>query len=382
MTDETILSNARLVMSGEVVHGTIRARNGSITDIDHGATAVPGAVDCEGDHVIPGLVELHTDNLERHLEPRPGVDWPEDAALVAHDRELSGTGITTVFDALRVGSFKEGDDYRPYARRLADTIGRLRRDGALRISHHIHLRAEICSETLLDEMAQFGAGDRIGLVSLMDHTPGQRQFRDVEKLRVYHEGKHGSAPGGFERHVARLKDLRARLGDGHERGAVAEARRLGAVLASHDDTTEAQVAVSAGHGVALAEFPTTEEAARACRAAGIPVMMGAPNVIRGGSHSGNVSADALARADLLDILSSDYIPAALLLAAWRLAEVWGDLPRAIATVSATPAARTGLRDRGRLEPGLRADLVRVRLRDGVPLPIAVHLAGAADRSGA
>jgi alpha-D-ribose 1-methylphosphonate 5-triphosphate diphosphatase len=203
----------------------------------------------------------------------------------------------------------------------------LRAANALRISHFLHLRAEVCSETLLEELAEFGAEDRVGLVSLMDHTPGQRQFRDVSKLKDYVCGKHGLSEAEFADHVAGQVELRARLGAAHEAGAVAAARRYGAVLASHDDTTAEQVSVSARHGIRLAEFPTTEVAARACHAHGIAVMMGAPNLIRGGSHSGNVAAQALAEEGLLDILSSDYVPAALLAGALRLGDLWGEMER-------------------------------------------------------
>lgn len=360
------LANARLVLPGRVTRGWIACDGGMIAGIGDGADVPPGAIDCAGDYVCPGLIELHTDNVERHIEPRPKVDWPHDAALLAHDRELAGTGITTVFDAMRVGSSADGRDYAAYAREVVSELIALQNAGALAISHHIHLRAEVCSETLLDELAAFGPDDRVGLISLMDHTPGQRQFRDIEKLRAYFEGKRGPDTD-FDAHVARLRALRDRLGPAHEAGAVAAAGRLGAVLASHDDTTEGQVEVSARHGARLAEFPTTIEAAAACRARGIAVMMGAPNLIRGGSHSGNVSAEALARAGLLDILSSDYVPAALMGGAFRLAALLGDLPAAIRTVTEAPARAAGLTDRGRLETGLRADLVRVQPHGAVPI---------------
>ncbi|MGR3484992.1 MAG: alpha-D-ribose 1-methylphosphonate 5-triphosphate diphosphatase [Paracoccaceae bacterium] len=365
-TPEGCIANARLVLANRTITGAVAWADGVIAEVAEGDRVPAGAVDAGGDTVIPGLVELHTDNLERHIEPRPGVDWPHDAALLAHDRELASTGITTVFDAMRVGSSTDGRDYAAYARGLATEMLSLRSAGAFAVDHHLHLRAEICSETLLEELDQFGPGDRVGLVSLMDHTPGQRQFRDLEKLRVYYEGKHAKPGIVFEDHVARLRARRAAFGDAHEAGAVAHARRLGAVLASHDDTTAGHVATSAAHGVALAEFPTTLEAAQACRDAGIPVMMGAPNVIRGGSHSGNVSALGLAEAGLLDILSSDYVPAGLLLAAWRLAAAWNDLPRAVSTVTARPAEAVGLTDRGRIAPGQRADLLRIATGAGTP----------------
>ncbi|HCZ00709.1 MAG: phosphonate metabolism protein PhnM [Rhodobacterales bacterium RIFCSPHIGHO2_02_FULL_62_130] len=358
---QTILANARLVLPDEVIHGAIHIQDGHIAAIDQGEVVPAGAVDCEGDLVMPGLIELHTDNLERHIEPRPRVNWPHASAIIAHDAELASVGITTVFDALRVGSVVSAKkaNYGEYARHLADEILDLRAKGALRISHFLHLRAEVCSETLIDELAKFGPADRIGIVSLMDHTPGQRQFRDVTQLRAYVCGKHGLSEAEFESHIAEQIELSSRLGQLHEAAAVTEARRFGAVLASHDDTTAEQVAVSALHGAHFAEFPTTVEAAQACRDHGIKVMMGAPNLIRGGSHSGNIAASTLAEADLLDIVSSDYVPSALLSAALLLGDLWGDVARGIRTVTAAPAAAAGLTDRGQLQIGARGDVVRV-----------------------
>ncbi len=358
---ETILENAMLVLPDGVRKGTLHFKDGRIADISSGSTRISGGVDCEGDLVMPGLIELHTDNLERHIEPRPRVNWPHQAAIIAHDAELASVGITTVFDALRVGSVTSNAkaNYGEYARALADEILDLRAKGALRISHFLHLRAEVCSETLVDEMAKFGPADRIGIVSLMDHTPGERQFRDLSKLKEYVCGKHGLSDEGFADHVASQRALRNRVGALHEATAVAECRRYGATLASHDDTTAHQVAVSSGHGVHFAEFPTTVEAAQACHSHGIKVMMGAPNLIRGGSHSGNVAASDLAEADLLDIVSSDYVPSSLLSAALLLGDLWGDVARGVATVTQAPALATGLKDRGHISPGARADVIRV-----------------------
>jgi alpha-D-ribose 1-methylphosphonate 5-triphosphate diphosphatase len=361
MTTETILANATLVLPGETLRGQVRLEGGVVTDIASGAAVPAGAIDCGGDLVMPGLIELHTDNLERHIEPRPKVDWPHAAAIIAHDAELASVGITTVFDALRVGSVVSNakTNYGEYARALADEILGLRAGGALRISHFLHLRAEVCSETLIEELDKFGPEDRIGIVSLMDHTPGERQFRDISQLRKYVIGKHGISDGEFEAHIAAQKALTARNGAAHEAAAVAAARRYGAVLASHDDTDPVHVARSAEHGAHFAEFPTTVEAAGACHGHGIKVMMGAPNLIRGGSHSGNVAASALAEADLLDIVSSDYVPSSLLSAALMLGDLWGDTARGVATVTTAPADAAGLPDRGHLVPGARADVIRV-----------------------
>ena len=366
MTEELILANATLVLPDETVTGSIRITADTIAEIDTGGMVPPGAVDCGRDYVCPGLIELHTDNLERHIQPRPKVDWPHAAAILAHDAELASTGITTVFDAMRVGSIPSGKSYKKYARDLSRELWQLREQDALKISHFLHLRAEVCSETLVDELDEFGPEDRVGLVSLMDHTPGQRQFRDMAQLEAYMKGKHGLNDDEYLQHVATLRGLRDRNGDRHEVETVKAAKRFGAILASHDDTTREQVQVSAGHGITLAEFPTTVEAARACHDHGIKVIMGAPNLIRGGSHSGNVAAHELADLGYLDILSSDYVPAALLLSAARLGEIWGDMARGLRTVTRTPAQAAGLDDRGELRVGARADVIRFRLREGAP----------------
>jgi alpha-D-ribose 1-methylphosphonate 5-triphosphate diphosphatase len=361
MTRETILANATLVLPDETLRGQLRIVDGRIADIAPGADVPQGAEDCGGDMVMPGLIELHTDNLERHIEPRPKVDWPHAAAIIAHDAELASVGITTVFDALRVGSVVSNAkaNYGEYARVLADEILGLRAEGALKISHFLHLRAEVCSETLIEELDKFGPDDRIGIVSLMDHTPGARQFRDISKLKDYYTGKHGISDADWEAHLAHQQGLKNRFGEAHEAAAVAAARRYGAVLASHDDTDVGHVARSAEHGAHFAEFPTTVEAAQACKDHQIKVMMGAPNLIRGGSHSGNVAASDLARADLLDIVSSDYVPSSLLSAALMLGDLWGDPARGVATVTSAPADAVGLSDRGRITVGARADLARV-----------------------
>lgn len=356
---ETVLTNARIILPDSILHGSVLIRDGLIVDLSD--TPTRAGEDLEGDLLLPGLIELHTDNLERHIEPRPKVGWPHAAAIIAHDAELASVGITTVFDALRVGSVKSKKaNYGEYARALADEIMALRDTGALRISHKIHLRAEVCSETLIDELAKFGPEDGIGIVSLMDHTPGQRQFRDMTQLKNYVCGKHGFSDAEFLDHIAAQRALSDRFATAHEQAAVAEARRFGAVLASHDDTTPDHVTQSARHGATFAEFPTTAEAAQSCRDHGIAVMMGAPNLVRGGSHSGNVAAQALAQSDLLDIVSSDYVPSSLLSAALMLGDLWDDLPRGIATVTAAPAQAARLTDRGQIATGKRADLIRVR----------------------
>lgn len=369
MTEPVVFANATLILEDTVQHGALLVRDGIITEITSGAAVPKGAIDLDGAYLAPGMVELHTDNLERHISPRPKVSWPHRSAILAHDREMAGNGITTVFDAIRVGSIVSGNSgrYGRYARQIADEILETQASGFLRISHHMHLRAEICSETLIEELAEFSDADRVGILSMMDHTPGQRQFTDLVKYEMYVRGKHSFTDAGFRDHIEFLYTLQDRLGHAHEAAAVQAAKRLDATLASHDDTTAAQVATSAAYGVTVAEFPTTVEAADACHARGIATIMGAPNLIRGRSHSGNVAADELAQMGRLDILSSDYVPSGLLMAAVQLGEIWGNLAQGMMTVTARPAQAVGLTDRGALRAGLRADLICFRVLDGTPI---------------
>lgn len=377
MTNEILFANAQVILPTEVITGQVLVRGSHIAAIAQSGAVPERAIDCAGDFLCPGLIELHTDNLEQHISPRPRVDWPHNAAILAHDAELAGCGISTVFDALRVGSvLSKNGGYHKYARAMADEILALRDAGALRISHHLHLRAETCSETLIEELDEFGPQDRVGIVSLMDHTPGQRQFANLSKFSQYVMGKHAMDQAAFEAHCTYLEGLYARLGPAHQAATVAAARRYGATLASHDDTTVGHVTTSQHQGVTVAEFPTTHAAAAACRATAIAVIMGAPNLIRGGSHSGNVAAADLADAGLLDILSSDYVPAALLFGAVQLGERWDDMARGLGTVTHAPARAVGLVDRGRIAVGLRADLLRFGMAGGVPVTRGLWVQGA------
>ena len=366
---ETVFANAKIITENAIIHGTIMFADGVISSIDSGTRVPLGAIDCEGDYVAPGLIELHTDNLERHLTPRPKVNWPKRAAVLGHDRELAGAGITSVFDALRVGS--EADQnrqgYLRYARETVDHILDQINHRALKVSHHIHLRAELCTETLVEELYEFSENDRVRLVSLMDHTPGQRQFRDLSKHREYLVGKHGYNDAEVEAHWTKLRELQTLYLEKNRAATVAYATEVGAILASHDDTTLEDVLESDRLGITVAEFPTTLEAAEACRAKAQFIVMGAPNIVRGGSHSGNVAAQELARGGLLDILSSDYVPAALLNAAVSLGTLLEDMAAGIRTVTACPADAVGFDDRGRIAPEKRADLVRFAMHDGLPI---------------
>ena len=373
-----VLSNARLVLADRVIEGGwIAVEDGTIADF--GADRAPaGAEDVAGDFVIPGLIELHTDHLEAHYMPRPKVYWDPVAAVVSYDAQLASCGITTVLDSLRVWREEGVDEVGGEAALLAAAIATARDADMLRVGHFLHLRCEVPMPDVVAEATVLIAWPEVRLVSLMDHTPGQRQFRDQEKLRTYYRGKAG---GLTDAQLDVLFDQRrafaARHSASNYRDLVALARAHGLRLASHDDTTLDHVEQSVADRVAIAEFPTTLEAAHALHAAGIRVLMGAPNLVRGSSHSGNVGTAELARAGLLDVLSSDYMPASLLMAAFHLPKAVPaiDLPQAVRTVTAAPAAAVGLDDRGEIVVGKRADLVRVRVSRDIPVVRSVWRSG-------
>lgn len=361
MTD-LVLTNARLVLADEVVEGTLAVAGGLIHAVDQGRSHLPGAVDCDGDFLAPGLVELHTDNLEKHMLPRPSAHWPAVPAVVAHDLQIAAAGITTVFDAMAIGAVADDSVRIQRLGDMLDAIETARREHLLKAEHLLHLRCEISFPGLQDAVAALIDKPGVQLLSVMDHTPGQRQFTQLESYKSYYMSKYNLSEIELERFVEARRADQQRHAAPNRRMVVEAAHARGLALASHDDATEAHVAEAVADGMTLAEFPTTVESAAASHAAGLAVMMGAPNLVRGGSHSGNVAAIDLARRGLLDAVSSDYAPAALLHAAMMLAEEVEaiTLPQAIATVTRTPARAAGLEDRGELAEGLRADLIRVR----------------------
>ena len=364
-----VVASRSIVLADRVIPGTVVIENGMIVAIEEDRV-LPVSEDWGDDLLVPGLVELHTDHLEPHYSPRPKVFWEPFSAVFAYDAQIAAAGITTVFDSLRAGS--DGDSTMLGSRlfALGDAIERARTTGLLRVDHHTHLRCEICSDDVLDQTREYLERFDVRLMSLMDHTPGQRQFRDAEKLRDYYRGKKkGSSEAELDAFFAERKALHDRNALAHRRALVTIGHERGVALASHDDTTVGHVEESVADRVSVAEFPTTVEAARASHAAGLAVLMGAPNVVRGGSHSGNVSARELAEAGVLDILSSDYVPVSLIEGAFGIADVAaiGGLPGAIRTVTKNPADATGFTDRGEIALGKRGDIVRVRPIDGHPV---------------
>lgn len=375
---EFILTNARVVLADRVIDGTVHMSGGVVRAVEEGRSRVPWAIDCEGDHLLPGLIDIHTDNIEKHIEPRAKVLWDGIAAAVAHDAVVTAAGITTVLDSVSVGESIDIPGRPDMLVPMIEGIHGAAALGLLRVDHRLHLRCEVIDPAVFDLFARFADDPLVRLVSVMDHSPGHRQMPDVQKWREAYRTHYKIPLEVVDAYLETAITNSRTIGPVNRARIAAACRDRGLTVASHDDETEAHVAEAAADGIVLSEFPTTLAAAAAAHRHGLSVAMGAPNVIRGGSHSGNVAAAALAAAGHLDVLASDYIPGSLLRAVFRLvADGHADLPAAVRVATDNPARLCGLDDRGRIADGLRADLVRVALAGGQPHVRAVWSGGRA-----
>ena len=373
--DELILTNARVVGPSGVFHGHVVVREGTIAEVGEGEARLAGAIDLDGDLLTPGLVELHSDNLEHHVQPRPKVQWPFLPAIMAHDAQIAGAGITTILDALRLGDDDVGGE-AGHSAQLVEAIAEAGRRNMLRAEHLLHIRAELPVPDLAEAVEPFTWNPSLRLVSLMDHSPGQRQFQDIEVWKTYYRGKFGHTEEQLAKLAGELQDRAATHGARNRKALAKLCLDHYIPLASHDDTTVEHVNEAAELGVSVSEFPTTLTAAQAAHRAGIATVAGAPNVVRGGSHSGNVAAEELVAAAVLDSLSSDYVPVSLLHSVFVLHRKTGaDLSDLFALVTRNPARMVGLTDRGEVAPGQRADLLRVRDQGDAPVVCTVWRAG-------
>lgn len=371
----SILTNVRLVLEGDVLHGTLTVENGRIRDIQPGTSQHPSAINLEGDLLIPGVVDVHTDNLERQVLPRANARWPSRSAFLSHDAQCAAAGVTTVLDALCLGDlgFDQGRD-QTFHDGVADLTA-LAPSGILKSDHLLHLRCELPAADMPALLEGVAGHPLVAMVSLMDHSPGIGQYRDLARYRAMRIKQTRMTEREVEQRIAQLQAQRGRLREGQRRLVLDRFAGTGVPLASHDDETAPEVARNAADGILVSEFPVTMEAAREARRLGVGVIAGAPNLVRGGSHSGNLAVMELLRAGLLSVLASDYVPPALIEAAFLAAPACG-LPAAIAMITSAPARMCRLKDRGRLAPGLRADLVRVRRHEAMPVVREVWRQGA------
>ena len=376
LTTETILKNAQIVLHDEIRHGSIRFDTSGILDIDSGSSAVAGE-DCEGDFVMPGLVELHTDNVERHFQPRPNVFWPNHhAAVLAHDAEMASAGVTTVFDALSIGDY-DGNNHarRALFAHMVKGVTAAMEQGACKIEHHLHFRCELSDPRLMETLEPLAKQHPVALASLMDHTPGKRQWRDPTALKSY-MSRNGMTAAEIEASLAKRIERSSLYASQNWTAVLALFADKNVVLATHDDTTIADIDQGAEAGIRISEFPCSIEAAQHARHKGMQTIGGSPNIVRGGSHSGNVSIMDLAKADLLDALSSDYVPSSLLQAVFAVArELDRPLHGVVRLVTSNTANMVGIYDRGVIAPGKRSDLVRVHHRGAAPSVRAVYAQG-------
>ncbi len=385
------LRHARAVLPhGILDDATIVAERGVVVSITAGGAAPAGAVDARGAFVLPGLVDSHSDGLEKELAPRPGVRFPPAFALASFEGRVLAAGVTTMFHGV---GFEEDDRKErtiEQALALTSAIAARRSDTVPLVDHRILYRLDARDPAGLEALqrrlpvdARAGVhGGVAPLVSFEDHTPGQGQYLDttyfVRWLMSTRRIDEAEARALVEQRVAE----RSAHIDQRSIGAawLSEQAHLGLVrLLAHDPVDAGEVADAYASGAAIAEFPTSVEAATAAIDAGLVTVMGAPNVLRGGSHAGNVSARELVARRLCTGLASDYLPSAMLAAAFRLAvDEVVPLPEAVGLVTSGPAKVVGLDDRGRLEVGQRADAVVVTLDGAWPTVRATFTAASSE----
>jgi len=370
VSDEIVLTGARIVLDDAVIAGTVQIRDGLIASVDTGGTRAPGAIDFEGDLLLPGLVDVHTDHLEKHVFPRPHVRWDMTGAVLSHDAQIIGGGITTVFDSLCVGATIKNPERREILAPMIDALEMAGAMGMLRAEHFVHLRCEVTDEETPALTAANIEREIVRIVSVMEHIPGRRQSRNLDHYIDRRIAESGKAREVVERETRELLDRLDSNAAEVRANVVASARERDLPLFSHDDYSVEDIHMAHAEGVRVAEFPVSLEAAREARAKSMLTVAGAPNFLRGGSQSGNVAVADLLAEELVDILASDYVPRSILDCVFKLsreAELGFDLPAAVRMAASVPARASGLDDRGEILPGLRADLIRVQLVEKVPV---------------
>lgn len=374
-SQQLAVRDVRAVLADRVLDdATVVVEDGRIVSVGARGAAPPGALDGRGAFCLPGVVDTHSDGLEKEVQPRPGVPFPLDFALGSFEGRARAAGVTTIFHGV---AFEQNPGETRTVELAEQTCAVIERRRALadplldhRILHRLDARDPAGFDALRHRLATHPPVDPVPLVSFEDHTPGQGQYADPAVFSSYLEHNRGISRVEADAAVVRLRTERdARLGQRRQAIAwLADRACAGAIrLLAHDPATAEEIDEAAEWGVAVAEFPTSVDAAVAAREAGMATVMGAPNVLRGGSHSGNVAAEELVARGLCTGLASDYLPSTLLAAAFHLARLrTAELAGAVALVTSGPAAVAGLTDRGRLAPGQRADLLLVTVDGNWP----------------
>jgi alpha-D-ribose 1-methylphosphonate 5-triphosphate diphosphatase len=372
MTDINI-EGGRSLIGGDLVETSLAVADGRIVAVGTAARRASVTVDASGLLVLPGIVDLHGDAFERQMMPRPGVDFPVDVALIDTDRQLIANGITTAFHGV-TWSWEPGLRGAENAHALVDAVAALR--PRLAADTRLHLRHETFNLDAEDTIIGWIRAKRIDLLAFNDHMSLTVLNPAKPDKRVRMAERTGLSIDAFDRLVdciaGRASEVPASIA---RLAAVSNANRM--PMLSHDDETPTQRQGFRALGVRIAEFPVTEETARDAAAAGEFTVFGAPNVVRGGSHTGWTSATDMVHKGLCTILASDYYYPAMILAAFRLAaEGVLSLPQAWDLISSNPATAAGLTDRGELSPGRRADIILVDAAEALrPRIVAVIAAG-------
>lgn len=355
----TRISDAEIVLPDRTIErGSVLIEDGQIAEIIEGdGPSSPGVneIDARGAILMPGLIDLHCDAIEGQAEPRPGVLLPFDLAIRAMDTRLIAAGITTCFHAISFAGRLLGLRNTETASSLADTIAGFEGDGP--VDHKVHARIEVTAPDAPSAAESLLQRRCCSMLSLMDHTPGQGQFRTTASLIDYLTKSYDMD----EAEVLSVIDEHERVGARNLLRIIRLARNAinaGIPVASHDDDSIERVGAALRLGVSICEFPMSNAVASEATRAGLACIVGAPNVIRGRSHGAGPSAETLLVEGCASCLSSDYAPETLLPAVFKLANRM-PLHKAAAFVTSNPAAAAGLHDRGRMKIGLRAHLILV-----------------------
>jgi len=350
------IEDARVVAPTEEFTGGVRISNGEIVAVgpDVSAGRDDTSVGADGQYLLPGLVDLHGDDIEGHLQPRSGTRMDAAMALGSADRENLAAGITTKYHAIAFENDPEEGRTTELAAELTDAIESAT---SLLADHRIHVRCEVTQQEAVDAAVRDIDRDAVDLVSVMSHIPGKGQFEDVDAFKQYYatSDRHTVAEAEQfieERTAISMDTIRSRIDR-----VVTRAREEGVVTASHDDEDPQEVERLHEAGVDISEYPITLETATRAYELGMTTVMGAPNLVSGGSQWGNLESAAAIEADVLDALCVDYHPQSLLAAPF--VDTGEPLPTRVARVTKNPADAVGLHNRGRIEEGARADLVLV-----------------------
>jgi len=369
------LTHARIVLADQVLeNASLLIEDGIIAAINPESVADNiDTIDLAGRVLMPGMIDLHCDALEKEVEPRPNVHFPLDYAVAQADKRNATSGITTVYHAIAFANDELGVRNNEFAAKIAKAVHAWAPHGL--IDNRVHCRYEITDESGLPVLLDLLENDDMHLLSLMDHTPGQGQFKNMAAYRGYLARSYKKSEAELDEIID--KKL-ASAGGAFERAKtlIKAAHKKGVSVASHDDDTRERIETMHGLDVQISEFPINMEAASAAREMGLSTVFGAPNILRGKSQSGSMKALDAIEADVADCLCADYAPTALIVAVIKLPSLTNiDLAAAVRLVTLNPAKAAGLDDRGEVAVGKRADLIMVDMPAGLPQVGRVWLNG-------